>query len=128
LLSIILALVLSSTSPPSASASAGWYPAEIGDLIITDFCVPAGSRSPIFLQTMGNASVKKTVAIIRFKRLKIDSYCRKQAKYGLLPVGLYHLEYKWKVNIQGSWGLQLYIPNLEIVAYGWPDGIQVGNY
>jgi hypothetical protein len=125
LFAIAFTIVLTVANSSSANASAGWYPTYKGDLIVTEFCIPAGSHSPVFLQTMGEGSTWRTVAVIKFKKLSNDSYCRNEAKYGFTPAGLYHLKYKWNVNIRGSWGMQLYIPNLRKVVYGWPDGIEM---
>ena len=118
---LVIVILLNAINSSNANASAGWYPTKIGDYIDTDFCVPAGTRSPVFLQSMQG----KTLAVIKFKKLKIDSYCRDEAKFGFSPAGLYHLKYRWRVNVNGSWGIQLKIPNLKVVVYGWPDGIEV---
>lgn len=117
---LAIIILLNIINPFNANASAGWYPTKVGDDIDTDFCVPAGTRSPALLQIMTG----KTIAVIKFKKLKVDSYCRNQAQYGLSPAGMYHLEYRWHVNIKGSWGIQLRIPNLRSTVYGWPDGIE----
>ena len=118
---LVIVILLNAINSSNANASAGWYPTKIGDYIDTDFCVPAGTRSPVFLQSMQG----KTLAVIKFKKLKVDSYCRDEAKFGFSPAGLYHLKYRWRVNVNGSWGIQLKIPNLKVVVYGWPDGIEV---
>ena len=125
LFAISFMVVLTVVTPSSATASAGWYPTHKGDWIVTEFCIPAGSRSPVFLQTMGDGSASKTVAVIHFRNLRIDSYCRNAEKYGHSPAGLYHLKYRWQVNIKGSWGIQLRIPSLKLTIYGWPDGIEI---
>ena len=124
---IAITILLTAVTSSSANASAGWYPTHVGDSIVTEFCIPAGSHSPVFLQTIGVGSARKTVAVIKFRNLRIDSYCHDEAKYGFTPAGPYHLKYKWKVNIRGSWGVQLYIPNLRKVVYGWPDGVDVSR-
>ena len=118
---LVIVILLNAINSCNANASAGWYPTKIGDYIDTDFCVPAGTRSPVFLQSMPG----KTLAVIKFKKLKIDSYCRDEAQFGFSRAGLYHLRYRWRVNVNGSWGIQLKIPNLKVVVYGWPDGIEV---
>jgi len=120
---LVIIILLNMISPSNANASAGWYPTKVGDYIDTDFCVPAGTRSPVFLQTMQG----KTIAVIKFKILKVDSYCRNEAKYGFSQTGQYHLKYRWQVNIKGSWGLRLRIPNLKSTVYGWPDGIEANK-
>ena len=127
LFGIAFTILLTAVTSSSANASAGWYPTYKGDLIVTEFCIPASSHSPVFLQTMGEDSAWRTVAVIKFKKLRNDSYCRNGAKYGFSPTGHYHLKYKWKVNIRGSWGMQLYIPNLKSTVYGWPDGIEANK-
>jgi hypothetical protein len=121
---IAFAILIEADTQSSANASAGWYPTHEGESIVAEFCIPAGSHSPVLLQTMGEGSSEKTVAVIKFKKLRIDSYCRDEVKYGQSS-GLYHLKYRWKVNIKGSWGLALKIPNLNLIVYGWPDGIEV---
>ena len=118
-------VALTVVTPSSAQAGAGWYPTHKGDSIVTEFCIPAGSRSPVFLQTMGEGSTSRTVAVIYFRNLRTDSYCHNAAKYGHSPARLYHLKYRWQVNIKGSWGIQLRIPNLKLIVYGWPDGIEI---
>ena len=118
---LVIVILLNAINSWNANASAGWYPTKIGDYIDTDFCVPAGTRSPVFLQSMPG----KTLAVIKFKKLKVDSYCRDEAQLGFSSAGLYHLKYRWRVNVNGSWGIQLKIPNLKVVVYGWPDGIEV---
>ena len=124
LFGIAFTILLTAVTSASANASAGWYPTHVGDSIVTEFCIPAGSHSPVFLQAMGVGSAWRTVAVIKFKNLRVDSFCRDESKYGITPAGLYHLKYKWKVNIRGSWGMQLYIPNLRKIVYGWPDGVE----
>jgi len=118
---LVIIILLNTINPRNANASAGWYPTKVGDYIDTDFCVPAGTRSPVFLQSMPG----KTLVVIKFKKLKVDSYCRDEAQFGFSRAGLYHLKYRWRVNINGSCGIQLRIPNLKATVYGWPDGIEV---
>lgn len=107
-----------------AMASAGWYPTFKGDLIHTQVCLPKGIKSPVYLQLMGEKDFGKTVAIIHFKKLSADSYCRDQLLHGLNPQGAYfHLQFDWKVNVMGGYGLQFYSPKMKKAFYGWPDGV-----
>jgi hypothetical protein len=111
-----------------AIASAGWYPTFKGDVIHTQVCLPKNIKSPIYLQLMGEKNFGKTVAIIYFKKLPADSYCKDQLLYGLNPQGAYFdLQFDWKVNVIGGYGLQFYSPRLKKAFYGWPDGVSASG-
>jgi hypothetical protein len=123
LLNISLCL---SISP--ATASAGWYPTFKGDLIHTEVCLPKNIKSPVYLQLMGSKDFGKTVAVIHFRELPADGYCKDQLLHGLSPQGAYFdLKFDWKVNVSGAYGLQFYAPNLKKPFYGWPDGVSVSH-
>lgn len=114
------------SSIPNSNASAGWYPTFPGDVIQTEFCIPANSKSPAYLQLGDSGGLKdKTVATVRFSNLKGSSYCRNwsvnNSKTG--QGDLIDLRFNWKVNVSGDAGLQLYVPNIRKTLYGWPDGI-----
>ena len=111
-------------SAPFAYGSAGWYQTFKGDVIHTEVCLPKNIKSPVYLQLMGDNDFGKTVAVINFKKLPADGYCKDQLLHGLNPQGAYFdLKYDWKVNISGAYGLQFYAPNLKKPFYWWPDGV-----
>jgi hypothetical protein len=121
---VLIFLIISGLSSPSAYASAGWYPTYKGDVIHTQVCLPKNINSPIYLQLMGEKNFGKTVAVIHFKKLPADSYCRDMLLHDLNPQGAYFdLKFDWKVNVTGGYGLQFYSPKLKKAFYGWPDGI-----
>jgi hypothetical protein len=105
-----------------AIASAGWYPATKGEFLVVEYCLPTANVGTLYLQALGSGTKWKTVAVIKHPQLRKDSYCAEDLKHGF-GQGLYHLKYKWKVNISGSWGLQLKSSTLNQTYYGWPDGI-----
>jgi hypothetical protein len=120
-LSLVVMLGVPSTP---AIASAGWYPTVKGEVIHTQVCLPKNIESPVYLQLMGDKEFGKTVVTIHFKKLPADSYCRNTLLHGLNPKGaFYDLKFDWKVNVEGSYGLQFYSPKESKAFYGWPDGI-----
>ena len=105
-----------------AMASAGWYPTAKGESLVVEYCLPTANVGTLYLQALGSGTKWKTVAVIRHPQLRKDSYCADDFKHGF-GQGLFHLKYKWKVNISGGWGLQLKSSALNQTYYGWPDGI-----
>jgi hypothetical protein len=103
-------------------ASAGWYPTAQGESLTVEYCLPTANVGTLYLQALGSGTKWKTVAVIKYPRLRRDSYCANDIKSGFAQ-GLYHFKYKWKVNISGGWALQLKSSGLNKTYYGWPDGI-----
>jgi hypothetical protein len=120
LLSVVL--VVSYLTVAQAIASAGWYPTAKGESLVVEYCLPTANVGTLYLQALGSGTKWKTVAVIKHPQLRKDSYCADYLKHGF-GQGLYHLKYKWKVNISGGWGLQLKSSTLNQTYYGWPDGI-----
>lgn len=116
-----LALLIGLTPQP-AFAGAGWYPAAKGESLMVEYCLPTANVGTLYLQALGSGTKWKTVAVIKHPKLRKDSYCTDDLKYGF-GQGLYHLKYKWKVNISGGWALQLKSATSNQTYYGWPDGI-----
>jgi hypothetical protein len=124
---ILINAVLCLSALP-AMAGAGWYPTFKGDVIHTQVCLPKNIKSPIYLQLMGEKNFGKTVAVIHFKKLPADSYCRDTLLHDLNPQGAYFdLKFDWKVNVTGGYGLQFYSPKLKKAFYGWPDGVSASG-
>jgi len=107
-------------------ASAGWYPAAKGEYLVVEYCLPTANVGTLYLQALGSGTKWKTVAVIKHPQLRKDSYCADDLKHGF-GQGLYHLKYKWKVNISGGWGLQLKSSTLNQTYSGWPDGIKTNG-
>jgi len=116
--------------PSAASASAGWYPTQPGEVIQVEFCIPNTTESPVYLQlNTGKRGQRRNAYKVTFQKLHESSYCRGQEKSSGIPKqhNLLDLKFNWKVTAQGEYGLQLYIPNLHQTISGWPDGISSVN-
>jgi hypothetical protein len=114
------------SSISSSFGSAGYYPTHPGDKLQVEFCLPASVKSPVYLQLIEpNKTQGLSVATIHFSHLRATPGCRELLKNGLNQRnnGRYELVYNWKVNVVGEHALQLYLPNLHKVIYGYPDGI-----
>jgi len=117
-------------SVSAASASAGWYPTQTGEVIQVEFCIPKAAKSPVYLQlNTGNKRQNQNVHKIALKNLQESSFCQDSNKNSgnLRQVNLLDLKFNWKVTAKGEYGLQLYIPNLHQTISGWPDGISSGK-
>ena len=117
---MVNAVLYLSASP--GMASAGWYPTAQGESLTVEYCLPTANVGTLYLQALGSGTKWKTVAVIKHPQLRKDPYCADDFKHGF-GQGLFHLKYKWKVNISGGWGLQLKSSTLNKTYYGWPDGI-----
>ena len=120
LLSVVL--VVSNLAVVQAIASAGWYPTANGESLVVEYCLPTANVGTLYLQALGSGTKWKTVAIINHPQLRKDAYCADDFKHGF-GQGLYHLKYKWKVNISGGWALQIKSSTSNQTYYGWPDGV-----
>jgi hypothetical protein len=118
----ILVNVILCVSVSPALASAGWYPTAKGESLTVEYCLPTANVGTLYLQALGSGTKWKTVAVVKYPQLKKDSYCADDFKHGF-GQGLFHLKYKWKVNISGGWGLRIKSTTLNQTYYGWPDGI-----
>ena len=121
--------LFSFTAIPTAQASAGWYPTFSGDVIKTRFCLPFSTKFTAYLQVTDQpGGFKKTVAKIESRTLKKSPSCSRFMKDSLIPgSGPFELEYEWRVNVSGSFALQLYVPTKKRTFFGWPDGIEVAK-
>ena len=119
---LLVVLVISYLPVAQAIASAGWYPTAKGESLTVEYCLPTANVGTLYLQALGSGTKWKTVAVIKHPQLRKDPYCADDFKHGF-GQGLFHLKYKWKVNISGGWGLQLKSSALNQTYYGWPDGI-----
>ena len=119
---LLVVLVISYLPVAQAIASAGWYPTAKGESLTVEYCLPTANVGTLYLQALGSGTKWKTVAVIKHPQLRKDPYCADDFKHGF-GQGLFHLKYKWKVNISGGWGLQLKSSTLNKTYYGWPDGI-----
>ena len=119
---LLVVLVISYLPVAQAIASAGWYPTANGESLVVEYCLPTANVGTLYLQALGSGTKWKTVAVIKHPQLRKDSYCADDLKHGF-GQGLYHLRYKWKVNISGGWALQLKSSTVNKTFYGWPDGI-----
>ena len=120
LLSVVL--VVSYLAVAQAIASAGWYPTAKGESLVVEYCLPRATVGTLYLQALGSGTKWKTVAVIKHPQLRKDAYCADDLKHGF-GQGLYHLKYKWKVNISGGWALQIKSSTSNQTYYGWPDGV-----
>lgn len=104
-------------SPIARAEYVPQYTSE-GKVITVGACLPKTAKSPIYLQSVYNASATN-LAKITFSTLKFDKSCANETPSS----GNYRLTYKWKVNVSGEHYLMFYVPNLKDSFYGWPDGI-----
>lgn len=118
---MVLSLALIPSVTETSAASAGWDTYKYGSKVSLEFCLPSNAKSPVYLQLMGPKDFGKTVAVIRFSRLKSTSYCADPSGAGSSEPN--QLNYIWKTNVVGGYGLQIYVPNLKKPFYGFPDGI-----
>jgi hypothetical protein len=125
-LSFALLAIIPSLLIQQANASAGWYPTHPGDVIQLDFCIPSNASSPIFLQLIGdNQKSLKQALKVDLTDLRSSSYCQilKKRTSSKNKLKLLELKYNWRVNVEGDFALQVFIPNLHKSLAGWPDGI-----
>jgi len=129
MLAHLLILLFSFTAIPTAQSSAGWYPTFPGDVIKTRFCLPFSTKFTAYLQVTDQpGGFNKNVAKIESRALKKSPSCARFMKDSLIPgSGPFELEYEWRVNVSGSFALQLYVPMKKQTFFGWPDGIEVAK-
>jgi hypothetical protein len=126
LIAFILIHAISLLSAPSSSASAGWYPVQRGKELTVEFCLPNSAPNIYHLQASSGNDKWITVAVIQKMQLSVDLYCKDDFKFGNKQ-GLFHLKYKWTVNLSGGWALRLSSQRTNSIFYGWPDGVSASS-